>query len=41
MDSDENAGEADEEREGPQDESKLFIEGTDDCGDSGGNEGVV
>lgn len=41
MDSDENAGEADEEGENPQHERELFVEGKDDCGDSGGDESVI
>lgn len=41
VDSDEDAGETDEEGESPQNERKLLIERKDDGGDSGGDEGVV
>ena len=41
MDADEDAGETDEEGEGPQEKRELLIEGKDDCGNGGGDEGVV
>ncbi len=41
VDADEDAGETDEESEGPQNKRELFIEGKDDRGDSGGDESMV